>query len=89
MQAGDLVLLPHLPGEWRWSVVRIEGPYAFQVDPVKKDFGHILPAEIVAEDLRDDELTGEVRRMRAYPARLRRLTRTAFVELERILSTRG
>jgi len=81
MQIGDLVLLPHLPREWRWSVVRISGPYRYQIDPERSDYGHILPVEIVIADLGDDDVTGEVRWMRTYPARLRRLTQQAYVEL--------
>jgi len=89
MQAGDLVLLPHLPREWRWSVARISGPYRFEVDPVKKDFGHILPAEIVAAGLGEADLTDELRRMRTYPARLRRISRVAYDHLLRISGTDG
>ncbi len=45
IQIGDLLLLPHLPREWRWSVVRIIGPYRYQIDPERNDYGHILPVE--------------------------------------------
>jgi hypothetical protein len=67
MQIGDLVLLPHLPSEWRWSVVRITGSYRYSIDPQVGDLGHILPVEVIAADLGDDQLTDEVRSMRAFP----------------------
>jgi hypothetical protein len=83
MQIGDLVLLPHLPSEWRWSVVRITGSYRYSIDPEVGDLGHILPVEVVAADLGDDQLTDEVRSMRTYPARLRRLSRAAYIDIAR------
>lgn len=85
MQIGDLVLLPHLPREWRWSVARIVGAYRYEIDPRRGDYGHILPVEIVAADLGDDDLTPEVRWMRAYPARLRRLSRQAYEDLRSLI----
>ena len=88
MQIGDLVLLPHLPREWRWSVVRIIGPYRFQIDEERLDYGHILPVEVLAADLGDDEVSGEVRWVRTYPARLRRLSRTAYEDV-RALADQG
>ena len=81
MQIGDLVLLPHLPSEWRWSVVRITGSYRYSIDPEVGDLGHILPVEVIAADLSDDQLTDELRSMRTYPARLRRLSRAAYMDI--------
>jgi hypothetical protein len=82
MQAGDLVLLPHLPREWRWSVARITGPYRYEIHVERNDYGHILPVEVVEADLGDDDLTQELRGMRTYPARLRRLSRQAYGDLQ-------
>ncbi|MGI8999108.1 MAG: hypothetical protein ACR2GO_05310 [Candidatus Limnocylindria bacterium] len=86
MQIGDLVLLPHLPREWRWSVVRLTGPYRFEISSQHNDYGHILPAEVMVVDLGDGDLTPELRWMRTYPARLRRLTRQAYEDLEALLN---
>jgi hypothetical protein len=83
MQIGDLVLLPHLPRDWRWSVVRITGAYRYAIDPEVGDLGHTLPVEVVAADLGDDQMTDEVRSMRTYPARLRRLSRAAYIDIAR------
>lgn len=87
MQIGDLVLLPHLPQEWRWSIVTITGRYRYEIDAERGDFGHILPVEVVAADLGDHEVTEEVKRMRTYPARLRRLSRRAFDDLRSLITT--
>ena len=87
MQVENLVLLPHLPAEWHWAVVRITGPYRFKIDPERNDYGHILPVEVVLPDLTDTDLTDELRWMRSYPARLRRLSRQAYDDL--VLLTRG
>lgn len=84
MQIGDLVLVPHLPRRHRWSVVRITGPYRYEIAPDFNDYGHILPVEILAADFADDDQTDELRAMRAYPARLRRLSRQAHEDLRRI-----
>lgn len=81
MQIGDPVLVPHLPREWRWSVVRIAGPYRYGIDDEHHDYGHILPVETLAADLADTDLTPAVRWMRTYPARLRRLTQQAYDDL--------
>lgn len=85
MQIGDLVLLPHLPVEWHWAVVRITGPYRYEIDPRMGDYGHILPVEVVLPDLVDADLTDELRWMRTYPARLRRLTQQAYEDLQRLV----
>lgn len=85
MQIGDLVLAPHLPQVWRWSVLRITGPYRYEIDDERHDYGHILPVEILAADLADSDVTPEVRWMRTYPARLRRLTQQAYDELRAIV----
>jgi hypothetical protein len=87
MQIGDLVLLPHLPVEWHWAVVRITGPYRYEIDPVQGDYGHILPAAVVLADLTDAALTDELRRMRTYPARLRRLSDEAYRDLQSVVAS--
>lgn len=87
IQIGDLVLTPHLPREWRWSVLRVVGPYRFEISPERGDYGHILPVEVIRADLADTELTPEVRHMRSYPARLRRLTERAYSELQGIVGS--
>ena len=86
MQIRDLVLVPHLPREWRWSVLRVTGPYRYEIDDVRRDYGHILPVEILAADLGDGDVSQEVRSMRSYPARLRRLSQQAYDELLRLTS---
>ncbi len=89
MQIGDLVFSPHLPREWRWSVLRIAGHYRYEIDPNRHDYGHILPVEILKADIPDDGLTPELRWVRSYPARLRRLTRQAYEDLEDATGAEG
>jgi hypothetical protein len=89
MQVGDLVLLPHLPQQWRWSVVQISGQYRFQIDKEHSDYGHILPVDVVAAHFADRDVTDELKRMRTYPARLRRLSRRAYEDLRAIIGRRG
>jgi hypothetical protein len=85
MQIGDLVLLPHLPEEWRWSITRITGPYRYEIAEEHRDYGHILPVEVVAGHLSDSGVTDEIKQMRTYPARLRRLSRRAYDDLQRLI----
>ena len=47
IQIGDLILTPHLPGEWRWSVVRVVGPYRYEIHEERRDYGHLLPVSVV------------------------------------------
>jgi hypothetical protein len=89
MRIDDLVLLPHLPREWHWAVVRITGPYRFEIDRKRGDYGHILPVEILLDDLTDVDLTDEIRRMRTYPARLRRLSQQASDDIRSLLVGAG
>lgn len=48
---GDLVLLPHLPRDGRWTLARIGASYAFDVSPISNDHGHVRDAEVVLEDI--------------------------------------
>jgi hypothetical protein len=89
MQLGDLVLLPHLPVEWHSAIVRIAGPYRYEIDRVHGDYGHILPVEVLRADLTDSDLTDELHKMRTYPARLRRLSREAYQGLVSLLDSRA
>lgn len=45
---GDLLLVPHLPHYGRWSLVRVAGPYRFAIPAKLKDYGHILPVELLS-----------------------------------------
>lgn len=86
MQVGDLVFAPHLPQPWHWSILRVAGPYRYQISPEHGDFGHILPVEILMPGAPDAELTPALQSVRRYPARLRRLSRAAYEDLQRLVA---
>lgn len=88
MQVSDLVLAPHLPREWRWSVLRITGPYRYAIDEAKKDYGHVLPVTIVESDIRPDDVfvTDALREAARYPARLMRMSDEQTADLHRLVA---
>lgn len=51
MRFDDLVVTQNLPRQGRLSVCRIIGPYDFSVPDVPEDYGHILPIELLVEDV--------------------------------------
>ena len=70
VRQGDVILLPHLPREGRWSVVRVAGRYRYEISNIENavfnagDYGHILPVEVVADfiDPRDARVSDRLRR---------------------------
>lgn len=44
IQVGDVIVVPHLHKYGTWSLIRVTGPYAFEI-PECGDYGHILPAK--------------------------------------------
>ncbi|MGK4008376.1 hypothetical protein WMF31_37535 [Sorangium sp. So ce1036] len=50
IQEGDVILVPHLPEERHWSIARVLGPYRFEIPKKTKDYGHILPVELLSGD---------------------------------------
>lgn len=88
MQIGDLVLTPHLPREWRWSVVRITGPYRYSIDDKLGDYGHILPVAIVDADIDPDDVhvSDSLREACRYPARLLRMSAEQTADLHRLVA---
>jgi hypothetical protein len=45
---GDLILVPHMPRYGRWSLVRVVGPYSFAIPESPRDYGHVLPVELLS-----------------------------------------
>jgi hypothetical protein len=45
---GDLVLVLHMPGERRFSLVRVVGPYRFDGAEQLGDYGHVLPVQLLS-----------------------------------------
>lgn len=50
IQPDDVILVPHLPMHRHWSVARVTGPYKFQIPQDPRDYGHILPVEVLSGD---------------------------------------
>ncbi len=51
MRFDDLVVTQTLPRQGRLSVCRVVGPDDFSVPDSPEDYGHILPIELVVEDV--------------------------------------
>lgn len=47
IQIGDLVIVPHMPAEGRWSLVPVTGPYEYGSSDGWPDYRHILPVEVL------------------------------------------
>ena len=47
----DLVVTQNLPRQGRLSICRVVGPYDFDLPDVPRDYGHILPVEVLAEEV--------------------------------------
>jgi hypothetical protein len=51
IRVGDLVVTQNLPRHGHLSVCRVIGPYDFAIPDNPQDFGHILPVELIVEDV--------------------------------------
>jgi hypothetical protein len=67
----------------------VTGPYRYEKGPGQDDYRHVRPVTIELQRLTDDELTAEMRSMRRYRGRLRRLTRHAEEDLARLVGAYG
>jgi hypothetical protein len=47
----DLIVTQNLPRQGRISICRVIGPYDYAIEDVVGDYGHILPVELLAEDV--------------------------------------
>jgi restriction endonuclease len=50
IQKGDVILVPHIREGRHWSIARVAGPYRFEIPAKPKDYGHILPVELLWPD---------------------------------------
>lgn len=66
IQVGDLIVLPHLPDERRYSIVRVTGPYEYGTADGWTDYRHILPVELLSGpagiDVNDPRMSPPLRR---------------------------
>lgn len=44
---ADVVLIPNMPERGMFSLARVTGPYSFQIDPEREDFGHIREVKLL------------------------------------------
>jgi hypothetical protein len=88
IEIGDLILTPHLPREWRWSVLRVVGPYRYEIHDGLGDYGHILPVSIAVADVdpnADPFMADSLREAVRYPARLMRMSDEQTRDLHRLI----
>ena len=50
IQRGDIILVPHLPTDRHWSIARVVGSYRFDIPGDPKDYGHVLPVELLSNE---------------------------------------
>ena len=76
MQVGDLIVTQNLPRYGHLSVFRVAGAYTFAVPDEVEDFGHIVPVELLEEDVsrRDVHVSDTLRRAISPPPRLYEIT---------------
>lgn len=48
IQTGDVIIVPHMPAEGRWSLARVVGPYEYGSADGWADYRHILPIELLS-----------------------------------------
>lgn len=72
----DLIVTQNLPRQGRLSVCRVAGPYEFSVPDSPEDYGHILPVDLVFEDLdrADRRVSDALRRAISLRPRLYEIT---------------
>ena len=51
IRRDDLIVTQNLPRQGRLSVCRVVGPYEYSVPESPEDYGHILPVELIVEDV--------------------------------------
>ncbi|HEV8699210.1 MAG TPA: DUF262 domain-containing protein [Candidatus Limnocylindrales bacterium] len=48
IQIGDLIVVPHMPAEGRWSLARVIGAYEYGSADGWADYRHVLPVELLS-----------------------------------------
>ncbi len=91
MNEGDVVLVPNMPHDGLFTLVRISGPYAYEVDGELVDFGHLRPVDVltpIGVANQHPLVEGGLRRSLRYPGRLWRIPKYSAC-LERIIGFTG
>ena len=91
MNVGDVVLVPNMPHDGLFTLVRVSGGYAFKVSSEFGDFGHLRPVDVLTPVGVANEhplVEGGLRRSLRYQGRLWRILAYANC-LERIVGFEG
>lgn len=46
-QIGDIILVPKVPERGMFALVEVTGPYSFEIDPDRSDYGHIREVKLL------------------------------------------
>lgn len=46
-QVGDIILIPNMPHRRMFALAKVTGPYRYEIDPDRNDFGHIREVELL------------------------------------------
>jgi predicted Mrr-cat superfamily restriction endonuclease len=49
MKAGDIVIIPNIPSTQSFQICRIIGNYRYEIESIKKDYGHIRDVELLTK----------------------------------------
>ena len=76
IRVGDLVVTQNLPRGGRLSVCRVTGSYTFDLPSSPEDFGHVLPVELVIDDIgrHDGQVSDALRHAISLRPRLYEIT---------------
>ncbi len=90
VSVDDLIVTQNLPEVGRLSVCRVVGPYAFAFPDSIFDYGHILPVELVVEDVSraDPAVSDALRRAVSLRPRLYEITQRGG-DVESLLAAAG
>ena len=81
MNNGDVVLVPNMPHDGFFTLVRIRGPYEFEINGEHADFGHLRTVEVLtpvqAWPMDTELVDAGLRRSLRYQGRLWRISNYA------------
>jgi hypothetical protein len=46
-QVGDIILIPNMPHRRMFALAKVTGPYRYEIDPEREDFGHIREVKLL------------------------------------------
>lgn len=85
---NDLIVTQNLPRQGRVSVCRVVGPYEYAVPDSPADYGHVLPVELVVEDVSRYDISDALRHAISLRPRLYEITPYGG-DVEAMVAVRG